>query len=98
MALEDVPAHRLAMKDLNFFRNTKSVGTPQSPSTEPSRQTRMPTEHSKDEIARRAYFIYLDRGCPQGEDVQHWFEAEAQALMARGTGRETTSARARRAS
>ena len=28
------------------------------------------------EIAGRAYFIYVNEGFPQGRDVQHWLEAE----------------------
>jgi len=31
-----------------------------------------------DEIARRAYFTYLNAGRPAGFDLQHWFDAEAQ--------------------
>jgi hypothetical protein len=31
-------------------------------------------------VAKRAYYIYLKQGCPQGKDVQHWLEAEAQTI------------------
>ena len=30
------------------------------------------------DVAVRAYFIYLSQGCPAGQDVPHWLEAEAQ--------------------
>lgn len=30
------------------------------------------------DIAARAYFIYVNAGCPAGMEVQHWLEAEAQ--------------------
>ena len=30
------------------------------------------------EIAGRAYFMYVNEGFPQGHDVQHWLEAERQ--------------------
>ena len=33
---------------------------------------------SRADVARNAYFIYLNQGSPQGRDVQHWLEAEAQ--------------------
>ena len=33
---------------------------------------------SHDEVARKAYEIYLKEGCPQGRDVQHWLDAEAR--------------------
>jgi len=35
----------------------------------------MPTH---DEISARAYQIFLERGCPEGRDLEHWLEAEAQ--------------------
>ena len=35
---------------------------------------------SADEVATRAYFNYEQQGSPQGQDVQHWLEAESQLL------------------
>jgi len=40
-------------------------------------------------VAKVAYFIYLNQGCPQGQDMHHWLEAEAQVLKARNTARES---------
>ena len=31
-----------------------------------------------DEVARRAYFSYLNEGSRSGHSVQHWLEAEAE--------------------
>ncbi|RFC50668.1 MAG: Protein of unknown function (DUF2934) [Verrucomicrobia bacterium] len=31
---------------------------------------------SAEEIRTRAYFLWLDRGCPQGQHHTHWLEAE----------------------
>ena len=31
-----------------------------------------------DEVARRAYFSYVNQGSPQGHEVQHWLDAEKQ--------------------
>lgn len=42
---------------------------------------------STDEVARRAYFSYLNEGSPPGRDVQHWLEAEAQLLAERNLTR-----------
>jgi Protein of unknown function (DUF2934) len=42
---------------------------------------------SQDEVAKKAYSIYLARGRPQGQDQQHWFEAEAQMMAARKPAR-----------
>jgi hypothetical protein len=38
---------------------------------------------SPDEVARKAYFSYVNQGSPQGHEVQHWLEAEAQLLAER---------------
>ena len=42
---------------------------------------------SADEVARRAYFSYVNQGAPQGQDVQHWLEAEAELLAERNITR-----------
>ncbi len=47
----------------------------------PAEWSNVPTmvaEIPHDEIAARAYFIYLNAGCPPGMELQHWLEAEAQ--------------------
>jgi len=35
-------------------------------------------EITHEEIATRAYFIYVSAGRPVGRQMQHWLEAEAQ--------------------
>jgi hypothetical protein len=42
---------------------------------------------SPDEVARRAYFSYVNEGSPQGRSVQHWLDAEAQLLAERNRTR-----------
>jgi hypothetical protein len=32
---------------------------------------------SPDEVARKAYFTYVNEGSPDGRAVQHWLDAEA---------------------
>jgi hypothetical protein len=41
------------------------------------------TGSSVDEVARRAYFSYLNEGSRPGRDVQHWLDAEAEVLEER---------------
>jgi hypothetical protein len=36
-----------------------------------------------EEVARRAYFSYVNQGSSQGHEVQHWLEAEKQLLAER---------------
>jgi hypothetical protein len=38
---------------------------------------------SSDEVARRAYFSYLNEGSQPGHDVQHWLSAESQLIEER---------------
>jgi Protein of unknown function (DUF2934) len=42
---------------------------------------------SPDEVARRAYFCYVNEGSLPGRDVQHWLAAEAQLLAERNLTR-----------
>lgn len=38
---------------------------------------------SPDEVARRAYFSYVNTGSLPGHEVQHWLKAEADLLAER---------------
>ena len=40
-----------------------------------------------DEVARHAYFTYLNQGAPLGRHVQHWLDAEAELLRERNLTR-----------
>jgi hypothetical protein len=42
-----------------------------------------------EQIARRAYEIFIERGQPAGQDLEHWLEAERQ-LRAAGQSNNTT--------
>ena len=42
---------------------------------------------SPDEVARRAYFNYVNQGSPPEQDVQHWLEAEAELIAERNLTR-----------
>jgi hypothetical protein len=33
---------------------------------------------TNDQIAALAHAIWMDRGCPFGRDLEHWYEAERQ--------------------
>lgn len=41
-------------------------------------------EKLRDEIARRAYFKYCDRGCVPGADIDDWLAAEREVIEERG--------------
>jgi hypothetical protein len=42
---------------------------------------------SPDEVARRAYFSYVNQGSLDGHEVQHWLAAEAQLIAERNLTR-----------
>lgn len=42
---------------------------------------------SPDEVARRAYFTYVNEGSQPGHEVQHWLQAEAELLTERNLTR-----------
>ena len=42
---------------------------------------------SPDEVARRAYFTYENEGSPEGREVQHWLDAEAELIRERNRTR-----------
>jgi hypothetical protein len=52
-----------------------------------SNQSGMDFAPSADELARKAYFSYVNDGSLPGHDVQHWLEAEAQLLEERNLTR-----------
>ncbi|MHC5004377.1 MAG: DUF2934 domain-containing protein [Planctomycetota bacterium] len=39
---------------------------------------------TREQIARRAYEIWMAAGCPDGQDQCHWFEAETQLMLGLG--------------
>jgi hypothetical protein len=49
---------------------------------------------SKDEIARRAYFIYQQEGSQPGHDAENWAKAEAQVPVLKEARRKETEAHA----
>ena len=41
-------------------------------------ESAVPQAPSHDEIARRAYELFVNKGCVQGQDRQDWFQAECE--------------------
>jgi hypothetical protein len=89
MAARGLSTHNRPMKNTNPFPVASPADSRTQSTTAISRQSQRQISPPEDEVARKAYFIYLDQGCPQGQDKQHWFEAEAQLVAARIPGRET---------
>lgn len=52
----------------------------QQPETKPPVTDQMAFEQA---VSQRAYQIWEDCGCPQGEDTAHWLQAERDVLAIR---------------
>jgi hypothetical protein len=85
------------MKQNEFSQdqNQKPARTSRPTVIADSNQSRIALAPSRDEVARRAYFSYLNEGSLPGRDEKHWLEAEAQLLaeMAREAQRHLGSRR-----
>ena len=92
MALRSFLTHYHIMKNTNSFPFEKPADTQSFSGPNNSPSSRIDVRPSRDEVATKAYYIYLNRGCPQGQDQVHWFEAEAQAFAARNPGLQRNSA------
>ena len=53
----------------------QNMQTAQQPVSTPSQKTKMPTH---DQIAERAWAIWIKGGCLPGQDRHNWLEAERQ--------------------
>lgn len=56
--------------------------SPPSPATELTRLG-MGFAPTASEVARRAYFSYVNQGSHHGQDMRHWLEAESQLISER---------------
>ena len=65
-------------KSTDFLTVTRPADTTKLPfATNPAGSGKI-ARPSREEIARTAYFIYLNQGCRHGQDTQHWLTAEAE--------------------
>lgn len=68
------------MKNQKRNQITATSTTAKAPGTAPGKPfAGTPPPHQ--EIAERAYYLYLSQGCPCGQSEQHWREAEAQLTV-----------------
>jgi hypothetical protein len=68
-------------------QNQKPANAPRPTSAADLNQSAIDFAPSADEVARRAYFSYVNQGARQGHDVQHWLTAEAELLAERNLTR-----------
>jgi hypothetical protein len=75
------------MKHNRSHHNDKPVDPALSVPAPNSNQTGIDFVPSPEEVARKAYFTYVNQGSPIGRDVQHWLDAEAQLIAERNLTR-----------
>ena len=63
--------------------NQKPPGDPRPAGSVDLNQKEADLAPSPDEVARKAYFSYVNQGSLPGHDVQHWLEAEAELIAER---------------
>jgi hypothetical protein len=73
------------MKQYKFSRNQnqKPAGASVSAAVVDLNQNEIDFVPSPDEVARKAYFSYVNEGSLPGHEVQHWLEAEAELIAER---------------
>ena len=64
-------------------QNQKPAGASVSAAVANLNQNEIDFAPSPDEVARRAYFSYVNQGSLPGRHVQHWLEAEAELIAER---------------
>jgi hypothetical protein len=64
-------------------QDLQPAGAPRPTERAVSNQTGIDFAPSADEVARRAYFCYVNEGSLPGHDVQHWLAAEAELVTER---------------
>jgi len=62
----------------------------------PENKPTPPARPTHDEITRRAYEIFIERGQPHGRDMDHWLEAEAQLVAALQPKKQSSAGAMRR--
>jgi len=64
-------------------QNQRFAGGSESIPDEGSYESGINFVPSADEVAKRAYFSFVNQGSMPGHDVQHWLEAESELLAER---------------
>lgn len=77
------------MKHKNSYQDhdQKQAGAEQTAATEKLNQEALDYVPTPDEVARKAYFTYVNQGSRPGHEVQHWLSAEAELIAERNLTR-----------
>lgn len=75
------------MENSKLPQNQKPAGAPLPTAPMSSGQNEINFTPSPDEIARKAYFTFVNQGSKSGQEVQHWLQAEAELIQERNLTR-----------
>ena len=79
--------NKLKHEEFSQDQNQKPASASQPTAVEELNQSGIDFAPAADEVARRAYFSYVNHGSLPGHDVQHWLVAEAELLAERNVTR-----------
>jgi hypothetical protein len=68
-------------------QNQKQANAPRPTASADLKQKEVDLAPSPDEVARKAYFSYVNQGSRPGHEVQHWLAAEAELIAERNLTR-----------
>ena len=74
-------------KHFSQYQDQKPPGATQTATCQELSRNEIDFTPSRDEVAREAYFSYLNQGSRQGHEVQHWLAAEAELTAERNLTR-----------
>jgi hypothetical protein len=94
----DTGTHSSARSGVNWGRSYRGKLVPdekmeREDSTIGSEVLMSPNLSMRDEIARRAYALYLTRGCEHGRDMEDWFQATKELTGPVSESKETEAAK-----
>ncbi len=73
-------APKAAAKKVTKPRTKSTTVTHKSRTTAAKKAAEVKPEITAQQIADRAYYLWLERGCPMGSQDEDWFRAEAELL------------------
>jgi hypothetical protein len=79
--------HRMKHNHFSQPHSPNPTGAPKPAQTAGAGQNITDFAPSADEVARKAYFAYVNQGSLPGRDVQHWLAAEAELIAERNLTR-----------
>jgi hypothetical protein len=62
-------------------RKTTTIGKARKAAGTRRTRSNRPTNLTNEDIAVRAYYIWQSKGCPWGQPLENWLEAEKQVKL-----------------